>query len=310
MKGHGERCVAILLSTFNGERFLGEQLQSYIAQTHVNWQLYWRDDGSTDDSPGLIAAFANGPGDGRCICLPADGQLRPTASFLTLLRTALLGGASMFAFSDQDDVWLPAKLTHAVAALSDVPDGRAALYFCARTLVDSALRPIAEVRALRRPLGFPAALTQNVIPGCCMVLNRAAAELIDATDVPEKTWHDWWCYLVVSAVDGLIISGDTPDILYRQHPGNLVGEARGFWLRAIRAARRGRAPFMTIFRCHVTALQARPDLLSDRSRAPLSIIERACHGGIAARLRALRIPGFVRQTWFETLLFRLWFLVG
>src|ERR1700679_905285 len=120
MNGHGEPCVAILLSTFNGALFLGEQLHSYIAQTHHNWRLYWRDDGSTDDSTRLMAAFANGPGDGRCVCLPGDGQLRPTASFLTLLRMALRGGAAFFAFSDQDDVWLPEKLAHAVAALGDV----------------------------------------------------------------------------------------------------------------------------------------------------------------------------------------------
>src|SRR5580658_6386638 len=262
--GHGEPCVAILLSTFNGERYLGEQLHSYIAQTHDNWRLYWRDDGSSDDSTGLVAAFASGPGDGRCICLPKAGQLHPTASFLTLLRMALQGGASYFAFSDQDDVWLPEKLAHAVTGLGDVTDDRPALCFCARTLVDSTLRPIAQVRALRRPPGFPAALTQNVIPGCCMVLNRAAAELIDAMDAPDKTWHDWWCYLVVSAREGLVISGDAPDILYRQHPANVVGEARGFWRRAVRAIRRGREPFMTIFRCHVAALLARPGLLSDR----------------------------------------------
>ena len=289
MNGHGEHGVAILLSTFNGERFLGEQLHSYIAQTHNNWQLYWRDDGSTDDSADLVAAFANGPADGRCICLPKDGQLYPTASFLTLLRVAVRGDASFFAFSDQDDVWLPEKLAHAVAALGDVTDGRPALYFCSRTLVDSALRPIAQVRALRRAPGFPAALTQNVIPGCCMVLNRAAAELIDAADAPDTTWHDWWCYIVVSAGEGQVISGDPPDILYRQHQGNLVGEARGFWRRGVRAVWRGREPFMTVFSCHVAALRARPGLLSDKTSAILSIIDRACHGGIVARLRALQV---------------------
>jgi glycosyltransferase involved in cell wall biosynthesis len=310
MNGYGEQCVAILLSTFNGERYLGEQLHSYIAQTHNNWRLYWRDDGSTDDSTDLMATFANGPGDGRCICLPKDRQLHPTASFLTLLRMALQGGASFFAFSDQDDVWLPEKLAHAVAALGDVADDQPAIYFCARTLVDATLRPIAQVRALRRPPGFPAALTQNVIPGCCMVLNRAAAELIDAADAPDRTWHDWWCYLVVSAREGLVISGDAPDILYRQHAANLVGEASGFWRRGVRAIRRGREPFMTIFRCHVTALRARPGLLSDRTSTLLSIIDRACHGSTVDRLKALHQPGFVRQTWLETLLFRLWFLLG
>jgi glycosyltransferase involved in cell wall biosynthesis len=303
-------CVAILLSTFNGERFLSEQLRSYKAQTHSNWRLYWRDDGSTDGSAALMAAFATGPGRGRSIHLQANGQMRPTGSFLSLLRAALLGEAAYFAFSDQDDVWLPDKIAHAVAALEQVAAHRPALYFCARALVDSTLRPIGKAPVLRRPPGFPAALTQNVIPGCCMILNRAAAELVDAAEPPEKTWHDWWSYLVVSAGDGVVIRGQSQDILYRQHDHNLVGEPLRFWRRTAAAARRGRDPFIGLFWRHVAALQARPGLLTERTRAVLATIVNASRGGIVARARVLFLPGFVRQTWLETLVFRLWFLLG
>jgi glycosyltransferase involved in cell wall biosynthesis len=153
--------------------------------------LYWRDDGSTDQSPAIVAEFAQRVGKGRCSHAPEDGQLRSTGSFLALLHTALRDEADYFAFSDQDDVWLPEKLAHAVAALAEEAADRPALYFCDRTLVDESLRSIGRPPRLRRPPGFPAALTQNIIPGCCMVLNRAAAELIDATVAPAPTWHDW-----------------------------------------------------------------------------------------------------------------------
>jgi hypothetical protein len=222
----------------------------------------------------------------------------------------LRGDAAFFAFSDQDDVWLPEKLEHAVAALGQVPANRQALYFCGRTLVDASLRPIGQAPVLRRPPGFPAALTQNVIPGCCMILNRAAAELIDAAQAPDRTWHDWWCYLVVSAGGGLVIRGDSPDILYRQHAGNLVGEPLRFWRRTAAALRRGRNPFISLFWRHVAALRARPGLLSDRTSTTLETIVDASRGGLLGRARALFIPGFVRQTWLETLVFRLWFLLG
>jgi glycosyltransferase involved in cell wall biosynthesis len=310
MNGLNEPSVAILLSTFNGERYLEDQLRSYTAQTHGNWQLYWRDDGSTDDSTTVMTAFGMGPGWGRCVHLPKDGKLRATGSFLTLLGMALRGDASFFAFSDQDDVWLPEKLAHAVAALSQVTADRPALYFCARTPVDRSLRPIGHSPALRRPPGFPAALTQNVIPGCCMTLNRAAAELVDAAEAPDHTWHDWWCYLVVSAREGVVIRGDSPDILYRQHDRNLIGEPRKFWHRSAAAVRRGRDPFLTMFWGHVAALQAYPDHLPDRTRQMLATIVEASQGGMLARAKALFIPGLVRQTWLETLLFRLWFLLG
>jgi glycosyltransferase involved in cell wall biosynthesis len=302
--------VAILLSTFNGERFLGEQLLSYTAQTHGNWTLYCRDDGSTDSSRAMIEAFRQGPGWARVVQLPNDEKLRATGSFLALLDTALREDAEFFAFSDQDDVWLPEKLAHAVAALNEVEVDRPALYFCPRTPVDRGLRPLGQTPSLRRPLGFPAALTQNVIPGCCMTLNRAAAEIINTTRVPEQTWHDWWCYLLVSAREGLVIKGDTPDILYRQHDSNLVGEPRKFWHRSAAAVRRGRDPFLDLFWRHVAALQSYPDHLPARTREMLATIIEASRGGIMARAKVLFIPGLVRQTWWETLLFRVWFLLG
>jgi hypothetical protein len=302
--------VAILLSTFNGEQYLVEQLASFTAQTYANWQLYWRDDGSSDGTVQHMELFVAGQEAGRCVHHPGAGRMRATGSFLALLRMALGGPAAFFAFSDQDDVWLPEKLAHAVAALADLPRGHPGLYFCARALVDSTLAPVGEVLAPRRPPGFPAALTQNLAPGCCMMLNRAAGELIDRGPVPEGTWHDWWAYVVVAAYGGTVIAGNTPDILYRQHSANLVGEPLGFWSRTLGAARRGRVPFMTIFWRHIAALQTGPAPLPEKTRKTLALIKRTNRGGFLARLKVLLLPGFVRQTWAETVLFRLWFLLG
>jgi len=101
----------------------------------------------------IVAEFAQRVGKGRCSHAPEDGQLRSTGSFLTLLHTALRDDADYFAFSDQDDVWLPDKLAHAVAALGEVAADRPALYFCDRTLVDESLRFIGQPSRLRRPPG-------------------------------------------------------------------------------------------------------------------------------------------------------------
>jgi glycosyltransferase involved in cell wall biosynthesis len=302
--------VAILLSTFNGEQYLPEQLASFTAQTHANWKLYWRDDGSSDGTVQQMKTFVVGQDPGRCVRHPEGGRMRATGSFLALLRMALGGPAAFFAFADQDDIWLPEKLSHAVAALADLPQGHPGLYFCARALVDASLAPVGQVLAPRRPPGFPAALTQNLAPGCCMMLNRAAADLINQAPLPEGTWHDWWAYIVVTAYGGTVIAGNTPDILYRQHSANLVGEPAGFWSRTIGAARRGRTPFMTMFWRHIAALQAVRATLPPTTRKTLTLIERTAQGGFFARLRVLCLPGFVRQTWAETLLFRLWFVLG
>ncbi len=302
--------VAILLSTFDGARHLNEQLNSYSAQTHSNWRLYWRDDGSSDESAALVEAFAAGQGYGRCVRHDGTGCLMASNSFFALLRMSVEESAEYFAFSDQDDIWLPNKLAHGVAALCLVPSGKPALYFCARTLTDESLVPLIQAPFPRRPPGFPAALTQSVAPGCCVIVNRAAAELIGKSPVPYGTWHDWWSYIVVAASDGVIIAGASPDILYRQHGRNLVGEALSLWRRGVGALRRGRGSYLDRFWRHVAALHAWDAPLSEQTRAHLAIIERARHGGLLARISALRVPGLVRQTWLETQVFRLWFLWG
>jgi hypothetical protein len=304
------KCVAILLSTYNGKRYLQDQLASFIAQTHADWLLYWRDDGSTDGTPAVMEAFAAAAPSGRCISASAGGRMGATGSFLHLLRMALQGPAAFFAFSDQDDVWLPDKLASGAEILGSLAADQSGLYFCARTLADASLQPVGQVLAPPRLPGFPAALTQNVAPGCCMILNRAAAALIDACPAPDGAWHDWWAYLVVSAHAGSVVGGNKPEILYRQHGENLVGEPRSFWHRTAGAARRGRGPFMRLFWRQVTALQASPVPLPYKTRAVLKAIERARGGGLFTRLQALGIPGLVRQTWAENLLFRLWFLLG
>lgn len=306
----GLRSVAILLSTYNGESFLPAQLHSFLAQTHHDWMLYWRDDGSTDGSVRLLQQFAADMGEKRCISPAGGGRQHITRSFLSLLRVARKDTAAYFAFSDQDDVWLPEKLERGIAALEAVPPGQPALYCAQRIIVNSMLMRTGEPGPLRRPPSFPAALTQNVAPGCTMMLNRAAADLILASEPPDTVWHDWWCYVIVAAAGGRILADPDATVLYRQHGKNHVGEPHSWWRRGIAALRRGPGPYMRLLREHVATLEAKPDLLPDRTRLQLAVIVRGLNGGIGARLHALRLPGFVRQTWLETLVFRVWFMIG
>jgi hypothetical protein len=302
--------VAILLSTYNGELYLPAQLHSFLAQTHHDWMLYWRDDGSTDGSVRLLQQFTVDMGEARCPSPIGGSRQHITRSFLTLLSVARADTAAYFAFSDQDDVWLPEKLERGIAALEAVPPGQPALYCAQRIIVNSMLLRTGEPGPLRRSPGFPAALTQNVAPGCTMMLNRAAADLILASAPPDTVWHDWWSYVIVAAAGGRILADPDATVLYRQHGNNSVGEPRSWWHRGIAALRRGPGPYMRLLRQHVTTLQTKPDLLPAHVNDQLAVIVRGLEGGFAARLRALRLPGFVRQTWLETLLFRVWFLLG
>jgi Glycosyl transferase family 2 len=313
MAGGTEARVAVLLSAYNGARFLPAQLASLLAQTHANWCLCWRDDGSTDGTPELLRAFAAGPGAGRAVELAGPPRrLGATGGFLALL--AALPGLdpppAAVAFADQDDVWLPEKLARGLAALAGQPVEVPALYCARQVLVGPTLARIRLSFPVRRPPGFPAALTQNIATGCTSMLNPAAVRLIALSRPPSLTLHDWWSYLVVAASGGRIIADPEPSVLYRQHGGNLVGAPPVWLTRALGALRRGPLPFMRVMRAHLAALAATPELLSPEAAAAIARIQAALAAPPWRRLPAVTLAGFYRQTPLETALFRLWFLLG
>jgi glycosyltransferase involved in cell wall biosynthesis len=301
-------CVAILLSTYNGARFLAEQLESFERQTHRNWILIWRDDGSTDETVAIMRGFAARLGASRCREAEDSGvHLGAAASFLALL--ARTRGSDAIAFADQDDVWMPDKLARALPHLG-AASGRALLYCARQYLVDERLQGRhLSILPGDRP-GFPASLTQNIVHGNTMVMNRRAVDLVAAIPGPPGTVHDWWSYIVVSACGGLVLIDPEPVVLYRQHKGNLIGSPPSTFARARGALRRGPEIFMGLMRRHVDQLSLHADCLTEAARADLSRIEAglARHG--LRRVRALRCPGFRRQTRLENLLFRLWFISG
>lgn len=299
-----------MLSTRNGARYLQAQLDSLVAQTHPTWTLYCRDDGSHDSTTEILREFRLGAGGGRCIDISNGQPMGVAKSFLHLLAVARTSEAQFFAFADQDDVWMPEKLARGIDDLAQAPDGVPALYCARQWLVDAELRRLRLSAPVRRPPGFLPALTQNIATGCTIILNRAAVDCVLASKPPDEAWHDWWCYLVVTGCGGLVLADPTPVILYRQHSANVIGAPASQTRRGVAAIRRGRASFMRILRAHVAALKATPHLLSGPSRCQLDIIARALESGVRARTAALLMSGFARQTFAESLIFRLWFLLG
>jgi len=141
------------------------------------------------------------------------------------------------------------------------------------------------------------------------MLNQQAARLVATSRAPASAFHDWWCYLVVSAAGGEVRFDARPVVLYRQHGENAVGAPATLLRRGVAALRRGPAPFAALLRQHVAALIDQPQLLSPPARAHLDAIAAALGGGKLRRLAVLP-HGLNRQTWPETLLFRLWFVLA
>jgi glycosyltransferase involved in cell wall biosynthesis len=300
--------VTILLSTYNGAPYLPAQLESLCAQSFTDWVLYWRDDGSTDGTQAIMAAFTARLGAERVIRSGSSGvHLGAAPSFLTLLGEAVGGNA--IAFADQDDVWLPGKLEAAMRMLAKAGD-RPALYCARQYLVDEHLNG-ARLSTLHRPVpDFPASLTQNIANGNTLVLNHAAATLVAQAGRPPGTVHDWWSYIVVSACGGEVMFDEQPQVLYRLHKTNLIGRAQPLHKRAMAALKRGPQIYMTMMYRHTDMLGERPSHLSPQARRDLRRIRAGLNGGVANRLSALACGRFRRRLLIENLLFGAWFMLG
>lgn len=217
--------IDILLSTYNGGRFLREQLDSIYSQTHRDWRLIARDDGSTDGSRAILAEYAaNDPN--RFVLSFDDRSLGAKESFGWLLTQS---SADYIAFCDQDDIWLPHKLERLLEVVQAEEAGDRSMPVLAHSdleVVGEALQPLMKsfwayqgIDARRDALHQ--LMVQNVVTGCATLFNKALRDL--ALPVPEAAFmHDYWLALVASAC-GKIVSLSEPLVRYRQHGRNTVG---------------------------------------------------------------------------------------
>lgn len=212
--------VAILLAVKDGARFLPEQLESYLQQTHRNWSVHVSDDGSIDKTVEVVQDFARRVSN---LVTLRDGPCTGfNTNFLSLLRDPNID-ADYFAFSDQDDVWCPDKLERALNLLMAQRGDQPALY-CSRTeLIDHAGRHVGLSMDFKKPPNFRNALVQNIAGGNTMVFNRAARQLLKKATDEHVIIHDWMSYIIVSGAGGAIFYDRKPSVRYRQHENNIIG---------------------------------------------------------------------------------------
>jgi hypothetical protein len=223
------RDIQVLMSTYNGTRFLGEQLTSLRDQDVADRvRVLVRDDGSTDGTPDLVRDFDPG---GLAVDVITGANLGVIASFRELLRAADRG-CDVFLLCDQDDVWLVDKVRCAADAVLALPADMPGLY-CGRSLVvDRSLHRIGVTASVPHGPSLANALVQNIAPGHTMAMNRAMLDLAAATLRPDRVvMHDCWLYALGCAV-GRVVVDETPRALYRQYGANEVGYRTTPWGRA------------------------------------------------------------------------------
>jgi glycosyltransferase involved in cell wall biosynthesis len=205
--------VSIVLCTYNGSRFLAEQLDSLLAQTYPHFEILAVDDASTDETVAILERYAARDARIRIVVNPANlGFVRNFERSLSLSRGALIAPC------DQDDIWLPGKIEALLAAI----EGHSMAY-CDSTLVDERAVPmghrLSQVVPMHNlddplPLAFG-----NCVSGHAMLFRRSLLKL--ALPMPPGFFHDWWLATVAAATSGIRFC-DRSLVLYRQHGGNVT----------------------------------------------------------------------------------------
>ncbi len=218
--------IAVLMSTYNGETYLREQIKSILNQTgEFDLELWVRDDGSSDHTIEILSEYEQ-----MGLLRWFDGEnLGPGKSFLKLLKDCQ--NFDYYAFADQDDWWKPDKINRAIKKLVCV-DG-VALYCSNALVVDKNLKDMGRKVYRSLPsLDFKSLTCAGGLMGCTMVFNNEMAKLIQKNNLPEcLIMHDFYLAELCLAYNGYLIFDNESTMKYRQHGNNVVGVSSGFWTK-------------------------------------------------------------------------------
>lgn len=216
--------VVVLLSSYNGERYIKEQIDSIINQTYNDISLIVRDDGSSDKTCEILESY------GEKIRWYSGANIKPAHSFMDLLYNC--GEYDFYAFSDQDDIWDKDKIEVAINALKDID--KPALYYCNSELMDSQGMLFNQLTykngsdEIKEQDNVFNSICCGGAMGCTMVLNCTLVEMIRKRDIPKQMiMHDSYIQSVCAAIDGKIIFDEKAHMRYRQHELNVVGRKPG-----------------------------------------------------------------------------------
>ncbi len=227
--------VAILLAVYNGEKYLKEQIESVLNQSFKDIKIIIRDDGSTDNSIGIIDDFCNMYPD-KIFSIKGTPTGNAKSNFARLLETC---DDDYIMFCDQDDVWLPNKVEKTLKVMKSVENGgeTPVLVHTDLKVVDGELCEIAPSffefqKLIQDNITLPKLLVQNYVTGCTVMINRALKD--KCGKVPHICiMHDWWLALV-AVLFGKLVCVNEPTMLYRQHSNNQVGAKASYGIAFIK----------------------------------------------------------------------------
>lgn len=223
--------VLVIMATYNGQKYLQEQIQSILAQKKVRVSLLVRDDNSNDRTCNILEDYQN---QGKLEWYTGI-HLNVTKGYFDLMKKAATYNVDYIAFSDQDDVWDKDKLYVAVQALKKFNENIPSLYYCGQRLVDSNLKLIAN-HELNRQRSLKTRFILSDFAGCTGVFNKKLLNEVIGYEPNYMLMHDTWTLKICLALGGNVVVDSDCHMNYRQHGSNAVGLGRNFpaYLKQVR----------------------------------------------------------------------------
>ncbi len=211
--------VQVLLSTYNGEKYLEEQIKSILKQENVEISILIRDDGSKDRTIEILKELSENYNN---IAYYEGENLGPARSFMELVDKS--NKTDYYAFADQDDIWMPKKLISAIEKIENNSKDleTPTLYLSSLEIVDENLNFI-ENKLVSGNFTFEGAMIKNFATGCTMVFNEKLCDIIRMYKPKYIIMHDSWITRVCYAIGGNVIIDEKTYIKYRQHGDNVLG---------------------------------------------------------------------------------------
>jgi len=220
------RMIEILLATYNGGKYLKDQIESILDQTYQDFRILIRDDASTDNTALIIDEYKNKYPDKIVTIIDSLGNIGCRKSFMELLRCS---SHDYIMFCDQDDIWLPNKIELTYLRMKELEKetNSPILVFTDLIVVDSELNVLNNSFWNYQKItpniatDWKKLVSQNVITGCTMMINREAKKIVLPFEL-DMMIHDQWIGVNV-AKKGKVGYINQPTMLYRQHGGNVAG---------------------------------------------------------------------------------------
>lgn len=218
--------IDILLASYNGEKYIAEQIDSILSQTYEDWFLYIKDDCSTDNTINIIRGYEKRYKDKIKVIISDKPSGSAKNNFFSMLQYSK---SDYIMTCDQDDVWFPEKVKITYNKMKQAENKDKDIPILVHTdlsVVDENLNTICDSLFKMQNLDsnrdkLNHLLVQNIVTGCTVMVNRSLLDYIEAVPT-HAIMHDWWMALIASALGKIIFVG-TPTVLYRQHNNNDVG---------------------------------------------------------------------------------------